>query len=144
MKARHAVRRRERGASYMEVLIAAVLLTASLLPMMDVLQTASSATGIHEELAVQRFHMAARMEEVLAEPFAALDAAAIAAGDKNTPTSYSDAPGVSNRRLVFLSLYDVDDADSNGDPFTGGEPDLMWVRIEIEGTVHALESLRLQ
>ena len=43
--------------------------------------------------------------------------------------------------MVLLSRYDGDDADADGDPLTGTDDDLLWVRIEIEGTALGVESL---
>ena len=58
------------------------------------------------------------------------------------PTSYSELAGSPGRLLVYLSNYDGDNADADGDPFTGTEPDLLWIRVEIEDSVHALETVR--
>jgi hypothetical protein len=129
------------GITYVEVLIAAALIAVSLVPMMDAVRTASISAGVHEDAAVQNLHLVATMEDVLAEPFASLEAAATAAGSESTLTSYSDLAGANNRRLVFLSLYDGDNADTDNDPFTGTDPGLMWVRVELEGTAQAIETL---
>ena len=77
----------------------------------------------------------------VAEPFAMV--AAVAAGP-TTPSVYSDPSGSTDRRLVFASFYDADNADSDNDPFTGTEPDLLWIRVEMAGTVDVVESLRLE
>jgi hypothetical protein len=42
---------------------------------------------------------------------------------------------------VFLSRYDGDNADGDGDPFTGTDGDLIWVRVEIPGTTLDIEAL---
>lgn len=129
------------GITYIEVLIAAALIAVSLVPMMDAVRTATVSTGVHEDAAVQNLHLIATLEDVLAEPFSSLEAAATAAGSESTLASYSDLAGSTNRRLVFLSLYDGDNADSDNDPFTGTDQGLMWVRVEIEGTAQAIETL---
>lgn len=134
-------RGRQAGISYIEVLIAATLIAVSLVPMMDAVRTATVSASVHEDAAVQNLHLIATLEDVLAEPFSSLDAAATAAGSESTLTSYSDLAGSSNRRLVFLSLYDGDNADTDDDPFTGTDQGLMWVRVEIEDTVQAIETL---
>jgi len=141
MKKPGRYRRRQSGISYVEVLIAAALIAVSLVPMMNAVRTATISTGAHEDAAVQNLHLIATLEDVLAEPFSSLEAAATAAGSESTLTSYSDLAGSTNRRLVFLSLYDGDDADTDNDPFTGTDQGLMWVRVEIEGTVQAIETL---
>ncbi len=132
---------RQTGISYIEVLIAVTLLAVSLEPMMDAVRTATVSTSAHEDAVVQHLHLLATLEDVLAEPFASLTAVATAAGSESAVSSYSDLPGSTNRRLVFLSLYDADNADLDNDPFTGTDQGLMWVRVEIEGTVQVIETL---
>lgn len=132
---------RQSGASYIEVLIAIALIAVSLAPMTDAVRTASISATAHEDAAVQHLHLVAVLENVLAEPFTSLNEAATAAGSEAVLTTYSDSSGSANRRLVYLSLYDGDNADADNDPFTGTDADLMWVRVEIEGTVQAIETL---
>ena len=132
---------RQSGISYIEVLIAVALIAISLTPMMDAIRTATISASVHEDAAVQHLHLIAMLEDVLAEPFASLDAAATAAGSESVLTTYSDLAGSTNRRLVFLSLYDGDNADTDNNPFTGTDADLLWVRVEIEGTVQTIETL---
>lgn len=138
MKSERA-RRDQAGVAYVEVLVATVLLAVALVPALDALRGSLVASEVHETLAFQQHHLAGGLEEVLAEPYEALEAAAIAAG--GGPSSYSDAVATPDRRLVYLSGYDGDDADADGDPFTGIDPGLLWVRVEIEGTPHSLETL---
>ncbi len=137
-------RGRQSGVSYIEVLIATSLILISLTPMMDALRSATHSTGAHEDAVIQHLHLTAMLEVVLAEPFSLLEAAAIAAGNETAATSYSDLAGAPNRRLVYLSLYDGDNADGDNDPFTGVDPGLMWVRTEIEGTLMSIETLVYQ
>jgi len=133
--------RRQTGATYIEVLIASVLIVISLVPMTDAVRGAIDSSAVQEDTASQQLHMMAKLEDVLAEAFSSLEAAATEAGSASAPTSYSDPKGAANRRLVYLSLYDGDNADSDGDPFTGADPGLMWIRTEIEGTLMSIESL---
>ena len=44
--------------------------------------------------------------------------------------------------LVYLSLYDGDNADADDDPFTGTDADLLWIRVEIDGSVLSLQTVR--
>ncbi len=133
---------RQSGLSYVEVLVAAVILAIALIPAIEALQVGLQGATAHEAVTRQHYHLASRMAELMAEPFAALDAEAQALGDPDLPSSYSDAPATPMRRLVYLSRYDGDDADTDDNPFTGVDDGLLWLRIEIEGEVHALESLR--
>jgi len=133
---------RQIGATYVEVLIATVLVAVSLIPMMNAVSGATKSSDVHQETAVRHLHLVAKLEDVLAEPFSVLEDAAIAAGGRTIVSSYSDAGGSTNRRLVFLSLYDGDNADADDDPFTGVDPGLMWIRTEIENSPLAVESLK--
>lgn len=129
----------QRGFSYVEVLVAVLVLAICLPPALDALSTATRGAGNHETSIARRYFVSGRLEQVLAEAPASLDAAALTAGSPTTPTSYSDAPGMPDRRLVFLARYDLDNADADNDPFTGGDPGLIWVRVAIENQRIALE-----
>ncbi len=134
--------RRQTGFSYVEVLVAVTLLAVALVPAMDALQTGLLGASVHERLAAQHYRAAGRLEELLAQPYGALDAAALAAASATTPSSYSDAVGVADRRLVYLARYDIDNADADGNRFTGGDEGIVWVRVAIEGSDVALDSLK--
>lgn len=134
-------RRRSGGFSYVEVLIATALVAVALAPALDALISGIQGAGVHVALAEEHYHALGRLEEVLAEPFATLDAEALSAGGPTVPTAYSDAGGTPRRRLVFLARYDGDDADTDGNPFTGGDAGLLWVAVEIEHTGRVLETL---
>ena len=133
------------GFSYVEVLVATVLIAVVLVPAMDSLVPAVTGSGIHETYTEDRYQLIALFEEVLAEPLTDLDAAATAAGNPDTATSYSDIFTYGNGRQitrnVFLSRYDGDNADSDNDPFTGIDEGLLWVRVEIANTTLSIESL---
>lgn len=133
--------RRQIGATYIEVLIASVLIVVSLVPMTNALRGAVDNADAFEAAAVEQLQMTAMLESLLAEPFSSLGAAATEAGSKDVVSSYSDDLGTTPRRLVYLSLYDGDNADSDDDPFTGGDDGLMWIRVEVEGTQLSIESL---
>jgi len=117
------------------------VLAAALVPALQALQGGVAGTDVHLSSAQRLQRAAGRMEEVLAEPLNALDAAAVAAGSPTTPSSYSDSPGTPERRLVYLSRFDGDDADGDGNPFTGTDAGIIWVRVAIEGSTVALESV---
>ncbi len=130
-------RPRSAGFSYLEVLVATVVLAIALVPAVEALRHGILGAAVHERVVAQRHHASGLLEEVLAEPFSALAAAATPTA--GTPTAYSDPVGTPERRLVYLRLYDADDDDN--DPFSNPEPDLLWVRVEIEGTAVGLETL---
>ena len=135
-------RRQEYGLTLVEVLVAVVVLAIVLIPAIRALQTGIVGSAVHADVASNHYRLTARLEELLGEPFADLSDAAIAAGGTGTPSSYSDAAGPPDRLLVYLSLYDGDNADADNDPFTGTDSDLLWIRVDIEDTVHTLQTIR--
>lgn len=135
---------RQTGLTLVEVLITVVLLSVLLVPAMRALQTGVTGTAVHADLATDQFRLTSRLEELLAEPFGDLEAAAVAAGSPGTATSYSEAAGPPGRLIVYLSLYDGDNADADDDPHTGEDAGLLWIQVEAEGTVHSLETIRAQ
>jgi hypothetical protein len=132
----------EQGLSYVEVLIATVLVVVTLVPAIEALHPAIQGAGIHKTEAGIHYHLTARLENLLAKSFAMLDAEAQTLADPNAISAeFSDAAGSTNRRLVFLSRYDADNADADNDPFTGTDEGLVWLRVEVENTSHSLETL---
>lgn len=133
------------GIAYIEILLAILLITITLVPALEALQPAVDGTGIHEDRLADHYQLTGRLEELLLEPFDDLDAAATAAGDRFTPSTYSDVvtqpDGRQLTRNVFLSRYDIDNADADNDPFTGIDDGLMWMRVEIAGTADGMETL---
>lgn len=133
------------GFSYVEVLIAVVLIVVALVPAMDALIPGVAGSGIHETQAEDHYQLVGRLEQVMVEPYGQLNSAAVAAGSPITPTTYSDLftypSGRQITRNVFLSRYDGDNADADDDSFTGTDDGLLWVRIAIAGTGSSIESL---
>lgn len=129
------------GFSYVEILVAMSLIAVALIPAMNALRVGVSATTVQETRLTNHYALVGRMEQVLAEPFAALNTAAGVAGDETTPTSYSDPFGSDPRLLVFLGRYDIDNADADDDPFTGADGGVLWVRVAVEGTQRSFETL---
>lgn len=130
-----------RGYSYVEILVAVALIAVALPPALDALgmQVRGAGVGITE---MQReYLLSSRLQEMAGRPFAELDFAADAAGSKSTPTGYSDPPGTEDRLLVYLWHYDFDNVDADGNPFTNPNVNLMWVRVEIENSAKALETI---
>ena len=138
MKRRH----QESGLTLVEVLVTIVLLAVLLVPAINALQSGIVGAQVHGDVSASAFRLTTRMEELLAESFASLSDAATAAGSRSTPTSYSDAAGSPGRLLVYLSPYDGDNVDVDNDPFTGTDPDLLWIRVEIENSVFSLQTVR--
>ncbi len=132
-------RDRQSGLTLVEVLVSVVLLAIVLVPAIAALQTGIVGTDIHGDIATSQFRVASRLEELIVEPFGDLEAAA---GGPTVPSNYSEAEGTPGRLVVYLSRYDGDDADNDGDPFTGADAGLLWIRVDIEGSVHSLQTVR--
>ena len=137
--------RKSAGFSLVEVLIATVLIAVTLVPAMEALLPGIQGSGIHQTRSEDHYRLMGKIEETLAEPFASLDAAAIAAGNPTTPTIYSDdftyPNGRQIRRNIFISRYDGDNADADDDPFTGTDEGLLWVQGVIAGSSLSFETL---
>ena len=144
MRQRSNIRVSQSGLSYAETLLAVVVLAVALVPAIETLDTAFKGAQVSETVIEWQQALATRMEDVRAEPFGNLDAAATAAGSETVPTTYSDAAGGADRMLVFLGRYDGDNADADNNPFTGADPGLLWVRVAVENTPYELTTLVAQ
>ena len=127
------MKQRQSGFSYMELLIATLLITIMLVPALEAMQSGIQGSGIHTELARNQYRMISRMEQTLALPFSQLLQQADLVADSTVliPPPYSDPAGTDSRRLVYLARYDGDDADGDADPYTGTDAGLLWVRVTI-------------
>ena len=81
------------GFSYVEVLVATVLIAIALVPAIEALAPGVQGAGIHRSQAGRHYHLAGKLEEVLAQPFNALDDEAQTVSDPSVATVYSDAGG---------------------------------------------------
>ena len=131
----------QRGLTLVEVLVAIALLAVVIVPAVSALHTSIVGANVNSDVTTVHFRLTSAVERLLAEPYATLESVALAAGDHQTPSSYSEAPGTPGRLLVYLAYYDADNADSDGLPFTGADPDFLWMRVESEGSVHGIETL---
>lgn len=136
-----SVRHYQDGLSYVEVLLAVLIIAISVIPATNALRGSVHSAAADTDATINHYRILGRLEDVLAEPFSTV--AAQAAG-LAVPTAYSDAAGSADRRLVYISGYDADNADSDNDPFTGTDPGLLLVRVEIEGTVNVMQSLKAE
>ena len=131
------------GFSYLEVLVATILIAIMLVPALDAMQSGIQGSSIHAELARNQYRMISSMEQTLALPFSELLEQADLVADSTVliPPPFSDPAGTESRRLVFLARYDGDNADTDDDPFTGTDAGLLWLRVTIEDSPHALETV---
>ncbi len=131
---------RQAGLSYVEVLVATLLIAIALVPMLESLQPGLQGSEIQQQQSRVHFALRGKLETVLAEPFASLDAAATAAGSHSAASSYSDLAAAVPHE-VFIWRYDVDNADNDDDPYTGGEADLLWLSIASEDGTFRIQTL---
>lgn len=129
------------GFTYVEVLVATLLVALLLVPAMEAFTTSVAANNIYLDKMRDHYRLVDLMERTLARSYASLEAEAALVGSSTVATSFSDPGGTERRRLVFLAAYDGDNADGDGDPFTGGDPDLLWVQVRIEHTDESVVSL---
>jgi type II secretory pathway pseudopilin PulG len=127
---------RNRGFSYVEVLLAVALVSLCLVPALDALRAGTLAPTVFGSLASDQDALSSRLVEVLGTSFEALDAAATAAGSPTVPTSHS-----TSAVQVYLARYDLDDADADGNRFTGGDEGILWVKVASPGKPDSLETL---
>jgi hypothetical protein len=131
------------GLSYIEVLIAIALIMVTLIPAIEALGPAVQGSGLHESQTGRQYALRAKLENILAQSFSTLDNEAQAINDHTiASTTFSDPATESERQLVFLSRYDGDNMDpADNDPFSDTDAGLLWIRIELEGTGYAIETL---
>ena len=134
------MKRVQSGLSYIEVIVATLLIAVALVPMMEALGPGLQGAQIHRDQAEVNFVLSGKLERVLAEPFADLDAAATAAGHYKNPTVYSDT-GASVPHQVFIWHWDADNADADDDGLTGGDDDILWVRVATADGLTDLQTL---
>ena len=141
------VRRTMAGFSYLEILVAAVLMALSLGPALEALSSGIQSSSIHTSSSEESYILRGKLEEVLADSFTNIETAAAAAGGPGIASSYSDVASLSNGRQitrnVYLAGYDADNADADNDAFTGADPNLLWVRVAIPNTIVELQTLTI-
>ncbi len=131
--------RKESGFSYVEILLAMVLLLILLVPAMDALSSGLMGSVVPQ--AEREARLREKMEEVLSRPYSELRAATYVAGgnsDTAIKTAYADASGATNRRLViFYRCNTTTHALSSAD--TG----LIRVKVyyQADGDAAAMETL---
>ncbi len=145
------------GFSYVELMAATVLLVLAAAPAIDALRTGFMLAEVGDTELREFYLLQGRMEEVLAQPFSDLLAAAAATNSPAVAGIYSDAADANFPIQVYLGYYDAINSDNDADPFTildpntdgdfspytGGEADIrtLWVRVEALGGGSAFETV---
>ncbi len=120
------------GYAYLEVLIAAVVLSVALVPASDALREVVSHTQQQRDLLSINYNTQALFETVLTNPYTTL-AAEISVGSP-VASRFSDPAATLHRRIVYILPFDADNADSDDDHFTGAESNLLQIQIVSENT----------
>jgi len=130
------------GISYTEAMVAAFLAAVLLLPALQGLQLGVMGSGVYIQKNQEYQYLQEKMEEVLHTSFAVLENAQ---AGQNMATTLSDVVqydnGTSVNRQVFITAYDVDNQDGDNNVFSGGDSGVLWIKVELEGGVVALETL---
>lgn len=136
------LRSRERGLSYVEVLIAVVIVALCLVPALDALRDGVRTAAAQGSQAVNQQRLKTRMEEVLANRYVTLYNAVynpVMAVCNNIPSAtvaaYSDAAGTADRLLVTVYCYD-------GSSPSVSDTGLLRVKVAIEGSNLSLDTLK--
>lgn len=133
---------RQNGLSYVEILIAITLIAVALVPAINALFPAMIGSANYRSDSEQHYHLAAKLETVLAENYTVLDEEAVGLADRTTPSMlFSDTAGSEQRRLVFLSRYQPGDALVPIASFTTDDVGMLWVSVSLENDDLKLESL---
>ena len=120
------------GYAYVEILIAALLVSTALSPAAEAFRDVATSSVTQRDLVAERYAAMGTLETVLAEPFHVLNAEAGATMGL-TESSFSEPMGTPNRHIVMVAPYDIDDADSDGNPLTGTDAGVVWVGVTVEG-----------
>jgi hypothetical protein len=134
---------RQRGAAYLEIMVALMILAVCLSPALDALTgglaTAPAVAATSRDFAC----VAAQIEKVLAEPYASLLQGAVSAGTKTVPVpAYSvGADAACPARNTFLARYSPDSA---ADPFVSQDSGLLFVRVAVVDGTASLTSLAVR
>ncbi len=149
----------QQGISYIEVMLAIALLAIALVPALQAVQTGIQSAAVHENLTREHYRILSRLQSVSVESFPVLMEVADTAGSFSTASGFSDPAGQDDRVLVYLSLYDADNQDSDGNAFTVADnnidgdnnpyttdpsdepPSLLWLRVTIENSHSELITL---
>jgi Tfp pilus assembly protein PilV len=131
------------GFSYVEVLVAIILLMISIVPAMEALRAATSGATSHQDMLNTELQLKNKMEELLASSYFRLEYDALTAGNTFTAVlpapSYSDPTTVTtNRLLVHAARYDL---TATATPATT-DKGMLWLQVEIQGSGLKLTSLR--
>ncbi len=129
------------GFAFLEVLVAAVILAIALVPASNALLAAGEQGRLSRERLAVEYLARAKLETALAASWQTLDEEAIKSAGVAASTLWSDPMGQINRRLVYVSAHDLDNADGDNNSLTGVDAGVLRVRVEVSDTNILYETL---
>lgn len=130
-----------RGFAFLEVLVAAFILAIALVPASSALRAANEhGRQSRDRLAVEYLGLA-KLETALAASWETLSDEAVKTGGTTPSTLWSDAVGATNRRLVYVSGHDINNADNDNNSMTGADAGILRIRVEVSDTNIVFETL---
>ena len=129
------------GFAFLEVLVAAVILAIALVPASSAIRAASDHGRFSRERLAIEYLALAKLETALAASWETLEDEAAKTGGTTESTLWSDPAGQTDRRLVYISPHDINNADGDNNLLTGVEAGILRVRVEISGTNILYETL---
>ncbi len=130
-----------RGYSYVEVLVAAIILAGALVPASGALRDVLHASTLSRELLALQYEAFGAFEMLQTAPFGQLDGQAQATGGTTPSTLYSEPASTPNRMLVWVAPHDLDNADGDGNALTGVDDGVVRLWLEMEGTTIRYETV---
>lgn len=131
-----SARRLQGGLSYVEVVVATILVVVALVPAMNALQGATIGSGVHQSEAVKQQQLQSKMEEVLARPFGELYAQTyLAGGNTVAPNAALSDGAVVGRRVVVLYRF-------SGSALTSADSGLLRIQVGFDAGGPTLDTLK--
>lgn len=122
------------GFAFLEVLVAAVILSIALVPASSALRAASEHGRLSRDRLAVEYLALTKLETALAASWETLNNEAVSTGGVTESLLWSDAVGLTNRRLMYVSPHDINNADGDNNLLTGVEAGILRVRVEVNGT----------
>lgn len=120
------------GYAYIEVLIAAIVLSLALVPASDALMEVIRHTQEVRSLLQTNYHIQVLLETVLTNPYTTLAAELSVAAP--VASRFSDPTATTHRRIVYILPFDADNADTDDNHFSGAESNILRVQVVSENT----------
>lgn len=131
------VRGQQQGLTYLEVLLAMLLVAAIAVPLGDALYNSTVATEVTLAARNQLTEVRGEFETALARSYSdLLTQARTAPGGARSVTT---AGG--HTVVIEVLLYDIDNADADNNTQTGTDDDILLVRASVPGSVVELQTL---